>query len=107
MRPYASHILQLYVPVTCTQMFFDKTKGVDRIVAAAAERGGFALDKGKLIGSPERLNLFTIEGEVVRLDLEIEAHLGSTLHAGDLLVLEKGNRLDDGRLQQIRAVHRR
>ena len=65
------------------------------------------MDKGKLIGSPERLNLFTIEGEVVRLDLEIEAHLGSTLHAGDLLVLEKGNRLDDGRLQQIRAVHRR
>ena len=56
------------------------------------------MDKGKLVGSPEKLNLFTDEGDVVRLDLEIEAHLGSTLHEGGLLILEKGNRLDDARL---------
>ena len=46
-------------------------------------------------------------GLQVRLDLEIEAHLGSTLRAGDTLVLEKGNRLTDARLQQIKAKHRR
>ena len=88
-------------------MFFDKTKPVDKVIAGAAAHAGLAIDKGKLVGSPERLNLFTLEGDAVRLDLEIEAHLGSTLHAGDTLVLEKGNRLDPERLQRIKAVHAR
>ena len=89
------------------QMFFDKTKPVEKVIAGAAAHAGLKLDRGKLVGSPERLNLFTLEGDVVRLDLEIEAHLGSTLRAGDTLVLEKGNRIDDGRLAQIRAAHGR
>ena len=38
--------------------------------------------------------------------LEVEAHLGSTLHAGDVLVLEKGNRLEGDRLQAIRTAAR-
>ena len=84
-------------------MFFDKEKPVEKMIAAAASHGGFAVDKGKLVGSPERLNLFTLEGDVVRLDLEIEAHMGSTLHAGDTLILEKGNRLDAARLDAVRA----
>ena len=37
----------------------------------------------------------------------LEAHLGSTLHAGDCLILEKGNRLPPERLQAIRAAVRR
>jgi hypothetical protein len=86
-------------------MFFDKTKPVEKIIAGAAAHGGFKVDKGKLVGSPERLNLFTLENDVVRLDLEIEAHLGSTLRAGGVIVLEKGNRLDAGRLQNICAMH--
>ena len=72
-------------------------------VKACASHAGFAVDKGKLVGSPERLNLFTLEGDVVRLDLEIEAHMGSTLHAGDTLILEKGNRLEATRLEAVRA----
>ena len=88
-------------------MFFDKEKPVEKIIAGAAQQAGFKIDRGKLVGSPEKLNLFTLEGDVVRLDLEIEAHLGSTLHAGDILVLEKGNRMDDTRLAQIRAAHGR
>ena len=84
-------------------MFFNQRKPVETMIAGAAAHGGFSVDKGKLVGSPERLNLFTLEGDVVRLDLEIEAHLGSTLHAGDTLILEKGNRLSDERLQAVRA----
>lgn len=84
-------------------MFFDKSKPVEKMITAAAQYGGFAVDKGKLVGSPERLNLFLLEGDVVRLDLEIEAHLGSTLRAGDTLILEKGNRLTDERLQAVRS----
>lgn len=83
-------------------MFFDKEKPVERVVTAAASQVGLQLDKGKLAGSPERLNLFTLEGEVVRLDLEIDAHLGSTLQPGTVLILEKGNRLEASRLEAIR-----
>ena len=88
-------------------MFFDQTKPVEKVIAGAVAHAGLKMDKGKLVGSPERLNLFTLDGDVVRLDLEIEAHLGSTLRAGDTLVLEKGNRLDEARLAAIRAVHSR
>ena len=92
---------------TAVHMFFDQTKPVDKVIAGAVAHAGLKMDKGKLVGSPERLNLFTLDGDVVRLDLEIEAHLGSTLRAGDILVLEKGNRLDDARLAMIRAAHGR
>ena len=34
--------------------------------AGACKQAGLAFDKGKLVGSPERLNLFTLEGDVVR-----------------------------------------
>jgi len=84
-------------------MYFNKEKPVEQMIIAATAHAGLKLDKGKLIGSPQRLNLFTLEGDVVRLDLEVEAHMGSTLHAGDVLVLEKGNRLDQSRLDAIRA----
>jgi hypothetical protein len=85
-------------------MFFDKEKPVEKVIAAAAAHAGFKVDRGKLVGSPEKLNLFTLTGDVVRLDLEIEAHLGSTLNARDILILEKGNRLDDARLEAIRQA---
>ena len=89
-------------------IFVDKEKPVDRLIAAAATQGGFAIDKGKLVGSPERLNLFTLDrGDVVRLDLEVEAHMGSTLNPGDTLILEKGNRLLPERLQAIQAKVKR
>ena len=89
-------------------MFFDKEKDTPaKIITVAAKHAGFSVDKGKLVGSPEKLNLFTREGDVVRQDLEIEAHIGSTLHAGDTLILEKGNRLMDERLAQVKAAHAR
>lgn len=80
---------------------------MEKVIAGAAAHAGLKLDRGKLVGSPERLNLFTLEGDVVRLDLEIEAHMGSTLRAGDVLCIEKGNRMDDARLAQIRSAHGR
>ena len=37
----------------------------------AQQHAGLQIDKGKLVGSPEPLNLFTLEGDVVRLDLRL------------------------------------
>lgn len=85
-------------------MYFDKEKPVERVVASACSRADLILEKGRLAGSPERLNLFTLEGDLVRLDLEVEAHLGSTLTPGAILVLEKGNRVADNRLSTIKQV---
>ena len=90
--------------ISSCHMFFDKQKPVESLVASAANHAGLMLDKGKLPGSPERLNLFTLDGDLVRLDLEVEAHLGSTLRTGDVLVLEKGNRLMANRIKAIRRV---
>ena len=87
-----------------TWMVFDRTKPVERIITGAAALGGLTLDKGKLAGSPEKLNLFTLDGDMVRLDLEIDAHVGSTLRAGDLLLLEKGNRVPANRLEAVRRL---
>ena len=57
-----------------------------------------------MVGSPEKLNLFKLDGDMLRLDLELEAHLGSTLQPRDVLILEKGNRMPDGRLEAIREA---
>lgn len=87
-----------------THMFFDKQKPGTKLLEAATAQAGLKMDKGKLVGSPERLNIFTLEGDVLRLDLEIEAHLGSTLRNGDTIVLEKGNRMSEERLQFVRTI---
>ena len=84
-------------------MYFNKEKSVETLIKSAAGHAGLKLDKGKLVGSPQRLNIFTMEGDNVRLDLEVEAHMGSTLRGGDTLILEKGNRLEPGRLDRVRA----
>ena len=85
-------------------MFFDREKDSQKILAGACAHAGLKVDRGRLAGSPERLNLFTSEGDVLRLDLDIDAHLGGTLHRGDVLVLEKGNRIADERLETIKRA---
>jgi hypothetical protein len=88
-------------------MYFNVDKPVEALIVSAAGQAGLRLDKGKLLGSPQRLNLFTLEGDTVRLDLEIDAHMGRTLHVGDVLVLEKGNRMESSRLEAIKSMHAR
>ena len=85
-------------------MFFDREKDSQKILNGACAHAGLKIDRGRLAGSPERLNLFTSEGDVLRLDLDIDAHLGSTLHPSSVLVLEKGNRIGDDRLQTIKSA---
>jgi len=51
-------------------MFFDKQRPGSALLIAAIAQAGLQLDKGKLVGSPERLNIFTVEGDILRLDLE-------------------------------------
>lgn len=70
-------------------MFFSKSNEGTKVLEAACKAGGIQLDKGRIIGSPERLNLFTIEGDLLRVDLDLEAHLGSTLQPSSVLILEK------------------
>ena len=84
--------------------FFDRTKATSRVVADAVAYAGLQLDRGRLVGSPEKLNLFTLEGEVLRTDLPLDAHLGATLHPSDVLLLEKGNRVSEDRLDAIKAA---
>jgi hypothetical protein len=82
----------------------DGRRPVQAAVDAALAHAGVALERGRLPGSPERVNLFTLDGEIVRLDLELEAHLGRTLRAGDALALERGNRLPPSRVEAIRRA---
>mmetsp|Transcript_27039 Transcript_27039/g.81854 ORF Transcript_27039/g.81854 Transcript_27039/m.81854 type:complete len:150 (+) Transcript_27039:37-486(+) len=84
--------------------FFDRTKPTLCVVEQATRYAGLQMDRGRLAGSPEKLNLFTIEGEVLRTDLEIDAHLGGALHPSSVLLLEKGNRVSESRLETIRQA---
>ena len=85
-------------------MFFDREKDATKILEGACGHAGLKMERGRLAGSPEKLNLFTSDGDVLRLDLDIEAHLGSTLHPSSLLVLEKGNRIGNERLEAIKTA---
>eukprot|EP00965_Chrysotila_dentata_P133265 4406587-Pleurochrysis_carterae.AAC.2 len=60
------------VGVRPAHMFFDREKPAAKILEGAAAYAGMKLDKGRLMGSPEKLNVFTLEGDVLRLDLELE-----------------------------------
>uniref|UniRef100_A0A7S3BPT9 Uncharacterized protein n=1 Tax=Haptolina ericina TaxID=156174 RepID=A0A7S3BPT9_9EUKA len=96
----------IYFPVEANvqpvHMFFSRFAAGDKVLSAACREGGLSLDRGRLVGSPERLNLFTMDGDLLRVDLELDAHLGSTLQPSSVLILEKGNRVPDYRLDEIR-----
>lgn len=83
-------------------MFFSKRQSGTKVMEAACSAAGVTIDKGRLVGSPDRLNIFTMEGDLLRLDLELEAHLGSTLQPSSWLLLEKGNRVAEERLAAVR-----
>ena len=90
--------------IPSTYICFNRGKPVEQIVSGACSYAGLILEKGRLPGNPERINLFTLDGDLVRLDLEVEAHLGSTLHPGKILLLEKGNRVVPDRLHAVMSV---
>ena len=73
-------------------MFFSRTSEGVKVLEAACEAAGVKLDKGRIIGSPDRLNLFTVEGDLLRVDLDLEAHVPNTLQPGGWVVLEKVRR---------------
>ena len=85
-------------------MFFDREKDAQKILDGAFAHAGLEIKQGRMAGSPERLNLFTSDGDVLRLDLDIDAHLGGTLHPSSVLILEKGNRIADDRLETIKRA---
>jgi hypothetical protein len=85
-------------------MFFSRSVEGSKVLEAACKAAGVPLDKGRLPGSPERLNLFTLDGDVLRVDLDLEAHVPNTLQPGGVIVLERGNRIDPERLAAIREA---
>ena len=87
-------------------MFFSLANEGTKVLEAACAAAGLRLDRGRIVGSPERLNLFTLEGDILRLDLDLEAHIPSTLQAHSWVILEKGNRIDEVRLTAIRQASR-
>jgi hypothetical protein len=85
-------------------MFFAKRQEGTKVLEAACAAAGLSIEKGRLVGSPERLNLFTMDGDLLRLDLDLEAHLGSTLQPSSWLLVEKGNRVSEERLGMVRQA---
>ena len=51
-------------------MFFDREKDAQKILDGAFAHAGLEIKQGRMAGSPERLNLFTSDGDVLRLDLD-------------------------------------
>eukprot|EP00308_Calcidiscus_leptoporus_P023792 CAMPEP_0119366582 /NCGR_PEP_ID=MMETSP1334-20130426/13438_1 /TAXON_ID=127549 /ORGANISM="Calcidiscus leptoporus, Strain RCC1130" /LENGTH=150 /DNA_ID=CAMNT_0007382821 /DNA_START=96 /DNA_END=548 /DNA_ORIENTATION=+ len=92
------------VNIRPVHMFFDREKAASKVLDGAVAHAGLVLERGRLVGSPERLNLFTLDGDVLRLDLELEAHLGSTLHPSSVLLLEKGNRISEERIAAVKVA---
>lgn len=84
--------------------FFDRSKPTGRVVEDSTSYAGLQMDRGKLAGSPEKLNLFTSDGEVLRTDLDLDAHLGGALHPASVLLLERGNRVSESRLDAIKQA---
>jgi hypothetical protein len=91
---------------------FDKTRpmGDIRTVIKSLAGGGMG-EEGEagderrfMVGSPARLNLFSLaSGRLLRPDLEVEAQLGTDdVCDGDVLVLEQGNRLPPERVEAVR-----
>ena len=85
-------------------MYFSRSSEGTKVLEAACQAAGVSLDRGRMIGSPDRLNLFTIEGDLLRVDLDLEAHMGSTLQPNAWIILEKGNRVEPARLAAIRRL---
>jgi hypothetical protein len=81
------------VAVRPLHMFFSRTKDGTKVLEAACDKAGVKLDRGRIIGSPERLNLFTVDGDLLRIDLDLEAHVPNTLQPGGWVILEKVRRL--------------
>ena len=92
------------IPCQPVHMFFDREKDTIKVLEAAVAHAGLKLDRGRLVGSPEKLNLFTIDGDMVRTDLPLDAHLGSTIHPSSVLLLEKGNRVLEDRLDAVKLA---
>ena len=86
-------------------MFFSRSAEGVKVLEAACAAAGVKLDRGRIIGSPERLNLFTVDGDLLRVDLDLEAHVPNTLQPGGWLILEKGNRVPEERLREIQHAH--
>jgi len=85
-------------------MYFSRSAEGVKVLEAACAAAGLKLDRGRIVGSPERLNLFTIDGDLLRVDLDLDAHMGSTLHNNAWVILEKGNRIAPERLAAVRAA---
>ena len=85
-------------------MYFARSSEGVKVLEAACKAAGVNLDRGRMIGSPDRLNLFTAEGDLLRVDLDLEAHMGSTLQPNAWVILEKGNRVPPERLAQIQQM---
>lgn len=90
-------------------MRFDRHKDTGQhVLETACKAAGLQLERGRLAGSPEKVNLFTSDGDLLRTDLEIEAHSRDTLADGGCVIIEKGNRISSERMQRIQdaiALH--
>lgn len=85
-------------------MFFARSNEGTKVLEAACAAAGLKMDRGRLAGSPDRLNIFTLEGDILRLDLDLDAHIPYTLQPDSWVILEKGNRIPSDRLAEIQEA---
>jgi hypothetical protein len=103
-RLYLGIVFPADVNVQPVYMFFSLSSDGNKVLEAACKAAGLMMDRGKLAGSPDKLNLFTLKGHVLRLDLDLGAHVPSTLQPSSWVILEKGNRISSQRLEAIRGA---
>jgi len=103
-RLYLGIVFPADVNVQPVYMFFSLSSDGNKVLEAACKAAGLMMDRGKLAGSPDKLNLFTLKGDVLRLDLDLGAHVPSTLQPSSWVILEKGNRISSQRLEAIRGA---
>ena len=128
-RLYLGVVFPEDIDVRPIHMFFSLSNEGTKVLEAACSAAGLRMDRGRIVGSPgnrsahpcspmqkacqpqpgplllaDRLNLFTLEGDLLRCDLDLEAHIPSTLQPNSWVILEKGNRVSPGRLAAIRQA---
>jgi len=103
--PAASAIRPLFFAVDRTKTMRSLLAVVEGHAQLLAGTTNETHSQGYAMGSPQRLNIFTVDGRMQRLDLDIEALLRpGYLEDGDVLLLEVGNFLPQDRIDAMRGL---
>ena len=93
-RIYLGVIFPEEMSIRPIHMFFSKSQEGTKVLQAACVAAGVTLEHGRLAGSPEKLNIFTMEGDLLRLDLELARSIESDMEMESQAVRDNQLQLD-------------